>query len=76
MNAPLPRSWDSLRQSRGRRLERAASLGFGREIPVDRIIDLLEAVIQPGALRAAERKVEAVCQAALEKVHMARESQD
>ncbi|MFH1660339.1 MAG: malonate decarboxylase subunit alpha [Pseudomonadota bacterium] len=48
MNAPLPRDWDSLRQSRGRRLERAASLGFGREIPVDRIIDLLEAVIQPG----------------------------
>ena len=48
MNAPLPRDWDILRQSRGRRLERAASLGFGREIPVDRIIDLLEAVIQPG----------------------------
>lgn len=48
MNAPLPRDWDTLRQSRGRRLERAASLGFGREIPVDRIIDLLEAVIQPG----------------------------
>ncbi|MBT9522903.1 MAG: malonate decarboxylase subunit alpha [Dechloromonas sp.] len=48
MNAPLPRDWDTLRQSRGRRLERAASLGFGKEIPVDRIIDLLEAVIQPG----------------------------
>ena len=48
MNAPLHREWDTLRQSRGRRLERAASLGFGREIPVDRIIDLLEAVIQPG----------------------------
>jgi len=48
MNAPLPRDWDTLRQSRSRRLERAASLGFGREIPVDRIIDLLEAVIQPG----------------------------
>lgn len=52
MNAPLPRQWDSLRQSRGRRLERAASLGLagrhGKEIPVDRIIDLLEAVIQPG----------------------------
>jgi malonate decarboxylase alpha subunit len=48
MNAPLSRTWDTLRQSRGRRLERAASLGFGREIPVDRIIDLLEAVIQPG----------------------------
>lgn len=52
MNAPLPSDWDTLRQSRGRRLERAASLGLvgknGREIPVDRIIDLLEAVIQPG----------------------------
>jgi malonate decarboxylase alpha subunit len=48
MNASLPRDWDTLRQSRTRRLERAASLGFGREIPVDRIIDLLEAVIQPG----------------------------
>ena len=48
MSAPLPRDWDTLRQSRARRLERAASLGFGREIPVDRIIDLLEAVIQPG----------------------------
>jgi len=52
MNAPLHRQWDSLRQNRGRRLERAASLGLagknGKEIPVDRIIDLLEAVIQPG----------------------------
>ena len=52
MNAPLPRNWDTLRQSRGRRLERAASLGLvgknGKEIPVDRIIDLLEAIIQPG----------------------------
>lgn len=52
MNAPLPRNWDILRQSRTRRLERAASLGLagknGNEIPVDRIIDLLEAVIQPG----------------------------
>ena len=52
MNAPHHREWDTLRQSRARRLERAASLGLvgknGREIPVDRIIDLLEAVIQPG----------------------------
>jgi malonate decarboxylase alpha subunit len=52
MKAPLPRQWDSLRQNRGRRLERAASLGLagknGKEIPVDRIIELLEAVIQPG----------------------------
>ncbi|EWS65775.1 malonate decarboxylase, alpha subunit [Hydrogenophaga sp. T4] len=48
MNAPHPRSWDSQRQSRASRLERATSLGFGREIPVDRTIELLEAVIQPG----------------------------
>ena len=48
MNAPLHREWDTLRQSRNRRLERAAALGFGKEIPADRIIDLLEAVIQPG----------------------------
>ncbi len=52
MNAPINHQWDTLRQSRARRLERAASLGLagqnGREIPVDRIIDLLEAVIQPG----------------------------
>jgi len=48
MNAPHTRQWDTLRQSRSRRLERAAALGFGREIPAERIIDLLEAVIQPG----------------------------
>ena len=52
MNAPLTRDWDTLRQSRTRRLERAASLGLagknGKEIPADRIIELLEAVIQPG----------------------------
>lgn len=48
MNAPLHREWDSLRQSRARRLERAASLGCGKEIPAERIIELLEAVIQPG----------------------------
>jgi len=48
MNAPLSREWDSLRQSRKRRLERAASLGFGKAIPTEKIIELLEAVIQPG----------------------------
>jgi len=48
MNAPLSREWDSLRQSRRRRLERAASLGFGKTIPTEKIIELLEAVIQPG----------------------------
>ncbi|RIX44071.1 MAG: malonate decarboxylase subunit alpha [Rhodocyclales bacterium GT-UBC] len=48
MNAPHSRAWDSQRQSRARRLERAASLGLGKQIPAERIIDLLEAVIQPG----------------------------
>ncbi len=48
MNAPQPRSWDNLRQSRGRRLERAAAIGLGRAVPAERIVDLLEAVIQPG----------------------------
>lgn len=48
MNAPLSREWDTLRQSRARRLERAASLGLGKAIPAERIIELLEAVIQPG----------------------------
>lgn len=48
MNAPLSREWDTLRQSRARRLERAASLGLGKAVPADRIIELLEAVIQPG----------------------------
>jgi len=48
MNAPLSREWDTLRQSRARRLERAASLSLGKAIPAERIIELLEAVIQPG----------------------------
>ena len=48
MNAPLSREWDTLRQSRARRLERAASLGLGKTVPAERIIELLEAVIQPG----------------------------
>jgi malonate decarboxylase alpha subunit len=48
MNAPLSREWDSRRQSRYRRLERAASLGFGKSIPTEKIVELLEAVIQPG----------------------------
>lgn len=49
MNAPIPNgAWDTLRQSRARRLERAASLGFDKEIPTDRIVELLEAVITPG----------------------------
>jgi len=48
MNAPHPRAWDMLRQSRGSRLERAAAIGLGKAVPAERIIDLLEAVIQPG----------------------------
>jgi len=48
MNAPLSREWDTLRQSRARRLERAASLGLGKAVPAERIVELLEAVIQPG----------------------------
>src|SRR5574343_899035 len=48
MNAPYPRAWDSLRKSRGRRLERAAAIGLGKVVPTDRIVELLEAVIQPG----------------------------
>ena len=48
MNAPLSREWDTLRQSRARRLERAAGQGLGKAVPAERIIDLLEAVIQPG----------------------------
>jgi malonate decarboxylase alpha subunit len=48
MNAPQSRHWDSLRQSRSHRLERAASLGLGQVVPAGRISELLEAVIQPG----------------------------
>ncbi|HJW24037.1 MAG TPA: malonate decarboxylase subunit alpha [Rhodocyclaceae bacterium] len=48
MNAPAPRAWDTQRQSRRRRLERAASQGLERRVPAERIIDLLEAVIEPG----------------------------
>jgi malonate decarboxylase alpha subunit len=48
MNAPQSREWDSLRQSRNHRLERAASLGLGQVVPAGRISELLEAVIQPG----------------------------
>ncbi|MBL0283742.1 MAG: malonate decarboxylase subunit alpha [Zoogloea sp.] len=48
MNAPNPiRAWDSRRQGRQRRLERAASLGFERRIATPRIKELLEAVIEP-----------------------------
>ena len=49
MNAPKKvESWDSLRQSRNRRLNRAADLGLDRLIPASRTVELLEAVIEPG----------------------------
>ncbi len=48
MNAPHPRAWDTRRQSRRRRLERAAARGLPRQVPSERIIDLLEAVVEPG----------------------------
>ena len=41
-------AWDSRRQSRQRRLERAASLGLGRQLAAARIGELLEAVIEVG----------------------------
>ena len=48
MNAPNPtRAWDSRRQGRQRRLDRAASLGLERRIDAPRIGELLEAVIEP-----------------------------
>ena len=49
MNAPTSlHAWDGLRQSHARRLARAASQNLPRQVPADRIIALLEAVIEPG----------------------------
>lgn len=48
MNSSEARSWDSQRENRACRLERAARAGFGREVPDDQIIELFEAVMQPG----------------------------
>jgi malonate decarboxylase alpha subunit len=49
MNAPhSPGAWDTRRQGRMRRIERAASLGVARQVPASRIGELLEAVIEPG----------------------------
>lgn len=49
MNAPqTPPAWDQLRQGRNRRLARAANQGLSRQLPTDKIIALLEAVIEPG----------------------------
>ena len=43
-----PARWDTLRAGRQRRLDRAAALGLGRRVAADQIVDLLEAVIEPG----------------------------
>jgi malonate decarboxylase alpha subunit len=49
MNAPNPpRAWDTRRQGRQYRLERAAGLGLERCVATPRIGELLEAVIEPG----------------------------
>ena len=50
MNAPAtpPGRWDSLARSRAGRLARAASLAAGRLVSADHIVQLLEAVIEPG----------------------------
>ena len=49
MNAPNSSPVrDKLRQSRNRRLARAASQGLPRQVPTDRIVSLLESVIEPG----------------------------
>lgn len=50
MNAPAtpPRRWDNLARSRAGRLARAASFAAGRLVSADHIVQLLEAVIEPG----------------------------
>ncbi len=49
MNAPTSlHAWDGLRQGHARRLARAASQNLPRQVPADRIIPLLQAVIEPG----------------------------
>ncbi|MDO8931928.1 MAG: malonate decarboxylase subunit alpha [Rhodocyclaceae bacterium] len=50
MNAPATPSgrWDNLARSRAERLARAASFAAGRLVSADRIVPLLEAVIEPG----------------------------
>jgi malonate decarboxylase alpha subunit len=46
MNAPV--AWRSQSDNRARRLARAAGVAQGRAAPVERIVELLEAVIEPG----------------------------
>ncbi len=44
----MTRVWDTLEQQRQQRLQRAAEAGLQREVPHARVIDLFEAVIEPG----------------------------
>lgn len=44
----MTRVWNTLEQQRQARLQRAAQAGLAREVPHARVIDLFEAVIEPG----------------------------
>ena len=44
----MTRAWNTLEQQRHQRLQRAAEAGLQREVPHTRVIDLFEAVIEPG----------------------------
>ena len=44
----MTRAWNTLEQQRQQRLQRAAEAGLQREVPHARVIDLFEAVIEPG----------------------------
>jgi len=44
----MTRVWNTLEQQRQQRLQRAAEAGLQREVPHTRVIDLFEAVIEPG----------------------------
>ncbi|WP_312681550.1 malonate decarboxylase subunit alpha [Stenotrophomonas chelatiphaga] len=44
----MTRVWNTLEQQRQQRLQRAAEAGLQREVPHARVIDLFEAVIEPG----------------------------
>jgi malonate decarboxylase alpha subunit len=48
MTASSSGRWDTLARNRAVRLERAASLASGRVVSADQIVQLLEAVIEPG----------------------------
>ncbi|MFK3844173.1 malonate decarboxylase subunit alpha [Stenotrophomonas sp. NPDC078853] len=44
----MTRVWNTLEQQRQQRLQRAAEAGLQREVPHTRVIDLFEAVVEPG----------------------------